>query len=219
MVPTLLGCPHTEPNGNAAANLTAVEVGLDSGTFRLLQGIIVESGGIAVQIQKSISEPVLSVGFTILGHGQIHTLGQKTYCIGIGEILDIHDEIDNATALFAAETVIILLVLQNMEGGRFFIVEWTAAPIAPTLRLQRHIAAHHIQYVISSCQLVQKALGKGHVSASFLCCCTESCNISSTILYDIELYFPLFLKKFIPQFFCGINIDDYRSTITGVQPI
>ena len=84
-----------------------------------------------------------------------------------------HNEIDHAAAFFAAEAVIVLPVRQDMEGGRFFIVERAAAPVAPALGLQGHIAAHHVQYVVPSHQLFQKTLGECHAPASFPKCCTK----------------------------------------------
>ena len=157
-VPAVRRRAHTEPHSDLPGDGALVEVCPHRRAVGALQHVVVPPGRVTVQRQQSLTQPVGVGGFPILRHLHVDPLGQKADGVGIGEVLDLHDEIDDAAALFAAEAVIELLVLQNVKGGRFLIVEGTAAPIAAALRRQRHVGAHHVHNVVAGDQLVQKAL-------------------------------------------------------------
>ena len=81
---------------------------------------------------------------------QLHpgALGQEFHRLGEGEVFDLHDEIDDAPALAAAEAVIDLLVRRDGEGGRFFAVEGAEAEqVGPALFGQAHIARDHVHNI------------------------------------------------------------------------
>ena len=145
----------------------------------------------AVRLKKDLSGPagkpvtlfkaseapwVRPIRFPVLRNGDISPFGQKTHRIRVGEIFDLHDEADDAAALFTTKAVIILPIRKHMEGGGLFVMKGAATPIAPAFGLQGHIAAYHVQNIISCGQLVQKALGKRHKPSSFPGCCTGLCN-------------------------------------------
>ena len=166
-VPAVRRRPHAEPYGDLPLNGPLVKIGPHCRAVAALQHIVVPAGRVAVQGQQPLAQPVGIGGLPVLGNLHVDPLGQKPHRVGIGQVLDLHNEVDDAAALFAAEAVIELLVLQNVERGRLFIVERAAAPVASALRCQRHIGTHHVHDVIAGDQLVQKCLGK-HGGSSFL---------------------------------------------------
>ena len=165
-VPAVRRRPHAEPHGDLPLDGPFVEVSPYCRAVAALQHIVVPAGRIAVQGQQSLAQPVGVGGRPVLRHLHVDPLGQKPHRVGIRQVFDLHNEVDDAAALFAAEAVIELLVLQNVEGRGLFVVEGTAAPIASTLWRQRHIGAYHVHDVIAGDQLVQKCLGK-HGGSSF----------------------------------------------------
>ena len=127
-----------------------------------MEGLVVKTGGIPVEIQKSLPPPS---GFPVpflLRDFQSCALGKKTYRIGKGKVLLLHDEIDDAAAALAAETIVDLLIRGDGEGTGFFTVEGTKAKQVGALPGQLNIAAYHVHNITAGDELVQKALGKCH---------------------------------------------------------
>ena len=172
-VPAVRRGPHAEAHGDPPVDLPPVQIVPDGLALRGLEGLIVPPGGVPVQLQHPAAELLRAVA-GLLRHRDVGPLGQKPHRVGIGQILDVHDEVDDAAALFAAEAVIKLLVRQHMEGGGLFVVEGAAAPEAASLGRQGHIGAHHIHDIVPGDQLVQKALGKRHGCTSFVYFCVCS---------------------------------------------
>ena len=73
------------------------------------------AGGLLVQGQQPL--PLLAeVGAPpLLRHLQTRPLGQQAHRIGKRKIFDLHDEVDDAAALAAAEAVVDLLLRHHME--------------------------------------------------------------------------------------------------------
>ena len=177
-VPPVGGRAHTEADGDALADLPPVQIALHRRALRGAQQVVVPAGGIPVQIQHTAAQLVGAALIFLLRHRQVGPLGQKPHGLGKGEVFDLHDEIDDAAALFAAEAVVDLLVRRHGEGGRFFIVERTQAEQIAALALQGDVAGHHVHDVAAGDQLVQKALIEhGNVPPSRkYAACTAACN-------------------------------------------
>ena len=78
-----------------------------------------------------------------------------------GEVLDLHDEVDDAAALAAAEAVIDLLVLVDGEAGRLLAVEGAEAEqVRPAAFGEPDIGAHHVHNVVPVGQLLEERVGK-----------------------------------------------------------
>ena len=165
-VPAVGGRPHAEAHSDLPMNTPPFQICPDRLTVGPLQRLIVPPGGVPVQLQHPAAELLRAV-VGLLRHRDVGPLGQKPHRIGIGQVLNVHDEVDDAPALFAAEAVVKLPVRQHMERRSLFIVEGAAAPEAAALGRQGYIGAHHVHNVIAGDQLVQKALGKRHGRASF----------------------------------------------------
>ena len=198
MVPPVPGGAHAKTHGDAPSNLAPVQVRLHGGPVRRLEHLIIVPSGIPVQVQQTVAQAVGPIGLPILRHGHIYPLGQKTHGVGIGQIFNVHNKIDDAAALLTAEAVIVLFVLQNMEGGCFFIVKRTAAPVASALGLQGHIAPHYIQNVVSGGQLVQKALRKCHFPPPFRILAQHCATCFQLFYTNKKSKFLFSCKKIIP---------------------
>ena len=83
----------------------------------------------------------------LLGNLHAGALGKEADGVRKGKVLDVHDEVDHAAALLAAEAVIDLLVRRDGEGAGFLTVEGAQAKEVAALAGQLHIAAHHIHNV------------------------------------------------------------------------
>ena len=157
-VPAIGRGAHAEAHGDAAADLSLLEIGANRRSLGTLQRLVVPARGVAVQLEHTAAELLRPAVVFLLRHGEIHPPRQKADRVRIGEVFDLHDEVDDAAALFAPEAVIELLVLQHMERGRFFIVKRAAAPVAPALARERDVSTDHVDNVVAGEQLVQKAL-------------------------------------------------------------
>ena len=165
-IPTVGRGTHTEAHGHGAGDLAAVEIGTHGGALLALQHLVVEPRGGLVQLQHTAAQLLRAVA-VILGDGHIDALGQKTDGIGIGEVFDLHHEVDDAAALLAAEAVVDLLVGRDGEGAGLFIVEGAQTKEVGTLARKRNVAAYHIGDIIAGDQLVQKVLRKRHLTTPF----------------------------------------------------
>jgi hypothetical protein len=76
----------------------------------LLEQAVVKPGGVPVQLQQPRPAAGRVPVAVLLRHLHPGALGQKPHRVGEGEILLLHDEVDHAAALFAAEAVEDLLV-------------------------------------------------------------------------------------------------------------
>ena len=153
-----------------------------------MKKLIVKSGGIPVQVQQTLSSASgLPVTF-LLRDLHSGSLGQKTDSIRKWKIFNVHDEVDDATALFAAEAVIDLLVRRDGEGAGLFTVEGAQAEQVAALAGQLYVTAYHVHNITAGGQLVHKALGKCHGRSSF-----HELN-GHVKLYPAKGEFPLFLK-------------------------
>ena len=157
-VPTVGGRAHAEADGDAFPDLPSVQITLHRLALRGAEQVIVPAGGVPVQLQHTAAQPVRVGAFLLLRHRQVGALGQKPHGLGKGQVFDLHDEVDNAAALLAAEAVVDLLVRRHGEGGRLFVVERTQAEQVAALALQGDVAGHHIHDVAAGDELVQKAL-------------------------------------------------------------
>ena len=167
-IPAVRRGTHAELHGGGGQDLPLLQIRPDGGPLRLAEELVVKLGGVPVQVQ----EPLAAAGglpvAVLLRDLHPGPAGQEAHSVRKGEVLLLHDEVDDAAALLAAEAVVDLLVLQDMEGGGLLIVEGAAAPQAPALGDQVDIGAHHVDDVVPGDELVHEALGKGHGTASFL---------------------------------------------------
>ena len=89
--------------------------------------------------------------------GQLHAraVGQKGHRLREREILDLHDEADDAAALAAAEAVVDLLVRRDGKRRRLFAVK-RAEPeeVRPAFFRQAHVAAHDVDDVVALGELL-----------------------------------------------------------------
>ena len=127
---------------------------------------MIVAGGILVERQHPPAQ-FFRAAVIILRHRQIGPLSQKAHGIGIAEVFDLHNEIDDAAALLAAEAVVDLLFRRNGEGRRLFIVERTQAEKIGALAGQRDITADDVHNITAGDQLVQKTLRERHRTPPF----------------------------------------------------
>ena len=90
----------------------------------------------------------------LLRHGHIDALGEESHRIREGEVLLLHDEIDDAAALFAAEAVADLLVGRDRERAGLFVVEGAEAEVVRTLFRQRYIVADDVDDIVPGDELI-----------------------------------------------------------------
>ena len=152
---------ETEVYGGLPRDLSLVQV-LRAGLAALVvEQIVVEARRVAVEFQKSRAQAAALTLF-LLRDGHIRALGEKADRVGEGQVLLLHDEVDDAAALFAAEAVIDLLVRRDGERAGLFVVKGAETEVVRALFGERHIAAHHVDDVAARDQLVQKALWERH---------------------------------------------------------
>ena len=167
-VPLIQRRAHAEPHRHAPAYLPLVQIGLHRRALGLLQLVVEPPRRRAVQLQHPSAQTVAVVlHFPLLRQGHTGTSGQKLHRLRKGEVLDLHDEVEHAAALFAAEAVVHLLVRRHGKGGRFLAVEGAQAEIVVTLALQLHIARHHVHNVTARRQLIQKRFAEPHEAPPF----------------------------------------------------
>ena len=92
----------------------------------------------------------------VLRHLQPGALRQKAHRIRITEVFDLHDEVDHAAALMAAEAIEDPLVRGDGEGRRLFAVEGAQTEQVAAAPRQRNILPHDVLDRIAVIQLVQK---------------------------------------------------------------
>ena len=96
---------------------------LAGGRYQLL---IKEPGRVAVELEQT--PPVRGVlPLDLLGHGHVGPPREEGHRVLKPQVFDLHDEIDDAAALAAAETMIDLLVRRHGKGGGLLTVERTQA--------------------------------------------------------------------------------------------
>ena len=135
--------------------LTLVQVRLHRLALRPLELVVVPAGGGAVQLQHTAAELVRrGRALVLLRQGHIGALGEKLDGLGKAEALDVHDEIDDVAALFAAEAVVDLLVRRDGEGGRFFIVEGAQAEEVAAVAGEGDVAGDHVHDVAAGGELL-----------------------------------------------------------------
>ena len=165
-VPGIQRGSQTEVHCRGPANFPPVQIFLHRPPLRLLEHLIVEPGRVPVQVQQTLAPAARLPVAVLLRYLHPRPFGQKAHRIREGEILLLHDEVDNAAAPLAAEAVVDLFVRRDGEGAGLLTVEGTQTKEIRALSGQLHIAAHHVHDVTPGHQLVQKALGKGHVKVS-----------------------------------------------------
>ena len=103
-------------------------------------------------IQALLSALFLLVGPAVLPglrQGQAGLFRQKLHGLRKCHLFDVHDKMDDIAALMAAEAIVKLLVRIHGKRGRFFAMEWAAAPVAPAFLLQRHILRNDLYQVVA----------------------------------------------------------------------
>ena len=99
----------------------------------------------------------------ILRHLHPGTLCQKGDCVRIGEVFDLHDEVDYAAAFAAAEAVVELSRGIYRERWCSLIMKRTEPEkICPAPLPKRDITADHIDNVAAFRQLLNKVFRKRH---------------------------------------------------------
>ena len=158
----LRGEAETETLGNGRRNLSS---GYIVGAASALRGdelLIKPPCGIPVggkQTRTLLCIPVEG----ILRHLHSGALGQKGNRIRIGEIFNLHDEVDDAAAFAAAEAVVELTGGIYRERRSTLIVKRTETEvICPAALPKSDITAYHIDNVAAFCQLLNKVFRKWH---------------------------------------------------------
>ena len=100
-----------------------------------VQLIVIEMRRVAVERQQPRAQAAGAVVPRVLRHLHTDALGEEMDRVGVGEVFDLHDEVDRAAALFAAEAVVHLLIGPDVERGRPLAVERAAAPVFRAPRL------------------------------------------------------------------------------------
>ena len=137
-------------------------------TLRKLQLVVVPPCRRAVQLQHPPPQPVgVAAGLVLRRQRDVGPLGQELHRLRERQPLDLHDEIDDAAALFAAEAVVDLLVRRYGKRGRFLVVEGAQAEQVASLARQRHIAGYHVRDVVPRHHFVQKLVAEMHEKPSF----------------------------------------------------
>ena len=137
-------------------------------TLRKLQLVVVPPRRRAVQLQHPPPQPVgVAAGLVLRRQRDVGPLGQELHRLRERQALDLHDEIDDAAALFAAEAVVDLLVRRYGKRGRFLVVEGAQAEQVAALARQRHVAGYHVRDVVPRHHFVQKLVAEMHEKPSF----------------------------------------------------
>ena len=167
-VPLVQRSAHAEAHRDAAPYLPLVQIRLHRRTLRKLQLVIVPPRRRAVQLQHPPPQPVgVAAGLVLRRQWDVGPLGQELHRLRERQALDLHDEIDDAAALFAAEAVVDLLIRRHGERGRFLVVEGAQAEQVAALACQRHVAGYHVRNVVPRHHFVQKLVAEMHEKPSF----------------------------------------------------
>ena len=142
---------ETEARDHRGRNGAAADIVLCRGALRRFEHIMEKPR--RVPIERPIAAPggtyPRSASF-LLGRGMFARPRQKRHGIREREILDLHDEVDDAAALAAAEAVVDLLIGRNGERWRFLAVERAQAEeVRPALFCQPDVLTHHVHNVVA----------------------------------------------------------------------
>ena len=162
-VPGIQRGSQTEVHCRGPANFPPVQIFLHRPPLRLLEHLIVEPGRVPVQVQQTLAPAARLPVAVLLRYLHPRPFGQKAHRIREGEILLLHDEVDNAAAPLAAEAVVDLFVRRDGEGAGLLTVEGTEPEIAGTLPLKPHVPGNHIHDVISGSDFFYQFFGIIHV--------------------------------------------------------
>ena len=125
-------------------------------------------GGFLVQGQQPLALLAEVGAPPLFRHLQARPLGQQAHRVGKGKIFDLHDEVDDAAALAAAEAVVDLLLRHHMKRGGPLPVEGAQPPKAPALGRQGHIVGHHVGDVAPGGELVDELRRNGQGCPPFV---------------------------------------------------
>ena len=119
-------------------------------------------GDVAVELEHALALAGAGIVF-VLRNGHAYAAGEKAHRVRVGEIFDLHDEIDDAAALAAAEAVVDLLVRRDGEGRRLFAVEGAESEqILSAFFRQSDILGNDVRDIVSFNELLNEAFGKRH---------------------------------------------------------
>ena len=124
--------------------------------------LAVEPGGLFAQSPQPLLLAVDGAVLPVLRNLHTGSLGQEAHGVGIVQPLDLHDEVDGAAALMAAEAVVDALVRGHGEGGRLFAVERAQAEEIAAPPGEGDVLSHHVLNGIAGGKLVQKCRRKCH---------------------------------------------------------
>ena len=139
------------------------------GTRGRRESLVIEPCRVAVEFEETRAAASHLLGSAVVRELHSGTLCEEGDSVRKREVFDLHDEVDDAAALAAAEAVVDLLVRRHGEGGRLFAVERAQPEQVRAAALgQTHILAHHVHDVVALGELVQKSFRYGQKSPSFL---------------------------------------------------
>ena len=158
-VPVILGIAQAEPYDSLGRHAPVQQVLQGLPTPGTDEGLVKIPGGVPVEGQQTLALQPAPAAVLLLGQLHAVHLRQLAHRIDVGQVFDLHEEVDGVSPLAAAKALEKLLVLLHVEGGRLFMMEGTAAPHTSALALQRDIAAHQVHDIRPGQKLVQKLLG------------------------------------------------------------
>ncbi|MPN53595.1 hypothetical protein SDC9_201259 [bioreactor metagenome] len=93
----------------------------------------------------------------VLQFGQRHMqlLGQMRNRFAKIQPLDVHHKLNDATARFAAKTVIYLLLPIHVERRRFFVVKRAQTDVSMPVLLKRHVGGYNLHNIRPRPQFIQ----------------------------------------------------------------
>ena len=146
----------------------------------------------------------------ILRHLHPSALCQKGDCVRIGEVFDLHDEVDYAAAFATAEAVVKLSCRIYRERWCSLVVKRTEPEkICPAPLPERDIAADHIDDVAAFRQLLNKVFRKWHgVPAS-------SSLFAAELSRSRSFYTPGEGNKQFAVFFHCISVGHSADIVAG----
>ena len=113
-VPLVQRSAHAEAHRDTPPYLPLVQIRLHRRTLRKLQLVVVPPRRRAVQLQHPPPQPVgVAAGLVLRRQRDVGPLGQELHRLRERQALDLHNKIDDAAALFAAEAVVDLLVRRH----------------------------------------------------------------------------------------------------------
>ena len=154
---------------------------------RRLQTVMEKARRIAVELQHALPPRGVLVA-VILRLGHARTPCEEGYSVTEFEIFDLHDEVDHAAALAAAEAVIDLLVRRYGEGGGLFAVEGAdAEDVCAGALGEVDVAAHDLLDGVALCQFLQIVFGYGHASHPLVICSSVGvCLLRRPYFFDVK---------------------------------